>query len=145
MAEQTPMPPLTPSIIVSDVKATLNWFSKLGFTNEGQMDMPDGSIVHAEVAYGPGVRLMMGPAGEWGQPGGGGMSLYITLNESVDAFHDKAKAAGIQIADGLADQFWGDRTFTAQHPDGYKLMFAQHVRDVSWEEMKESMGQMAPA
>jgi uncharacterized glyoxalase superfamily protein PhnB len=136
---------LTPSITVRDVQDTLQWFAKLGFKTELEMPAPDGAIVHAEVSYGSGVRLMMGPPGEWGQPGGGGMSLYITLQESVDAYHDRAKAAGITITDALTDQFWGDRTFTVQHPDGYRITFAQHIRDVSLEEMVEAMKQFVPA
>lgn len=146
MAEQTPFPALVPSIMVNDVKGTLKWFEKLGFTVPVQMDTPDGTIVHAEVMYGPDVRIMLGPAGlGGGQPGSTGMSLYITLKESVDAYHNKVKAAGVTIADPLTDQFWGDRTFLVQHPDGYQIMFAQHLRDLSPEEMAEAMKQATPA
>jgi PhnB protein len=146
MAEQTVFPGLVPSIMVNDVKGTLAWFSKLGFNTEVEMPAPDGSIVHAEVSYAPDVRIMLGPAGMGGgQPGSTGMSLYITLKDSVDAYHNKVKAAGITIKDQLTDQFWGDRTFMVEHPDGYQIMFAQHTRDVTPEEMSEAMKQMAPA
>ncbi len=145
MADQQvpPMPALVPSIVVNDVKATLDWFTKLGFETLYTMPAPDGSIVHAEVGRGPNVRLMLGPASWGGTPGSTGMSIYITLGEGVDAYHDRVTAAGVTVKDPLTDQFWGDRTFAVQHPDGYQITFSQHVRDVSEEEMQQAMKQMA--
>ena len=144
MAEQQ-FPTLVPSIVVSDMKATLDWFVRLGFETVGQMAGPDGGLVHAAVKRGPEVCFMMGPASWGGTPGSTGMSVYINLQESVDAYHDQVRAAGIEIKDPLTDQFWGDRTFAVEHPDGYRIMFAQHVRDVSEEEMKAAMEQMSAA
>src|SRR5829696_1444639 len=111
MAEHQ-FPPIVPSIIVSDVKATLDWFTALGFETVTAMNGPDGNIVHAEVRRGPDVWFMMGPPGPWGSPGGAGMTIYIGLKESVDAYHDQVTANGITVKDPLTDQFWGDRTFS---------------------------------
>jgi PhnB protein len=144
MAEQH-LPAVVPSLIVHDVRATLDWFAKLGFETAFEMAGPDGSLVHAEVRRGPDVSFMMGPATWGGNPGSTGMSVYINLQESVDAYHDQVQTAGITIADPLTDQFWGDRTFTVEHPDGYRIMFAQHICDVSEAEMQEAMAQMASA
>lgn len=147
MSEQQtpPMPALVPSLVVNDVKATLDWFTRLGFDTRSTMAAPDGSIAHAEVGRGADVRLMLGPASWGGTPGSTGMTLYITLGESVDAYHDRVTAAGVKVKDPLTDQFWGDRTFAVQHPDGYQITFSQHVRDVSDEEMQAAMKQMAGA
>jgi PhnB protein len=144
MAEQQ-FPSLVPSLVVSDVKASLEWFGKLGFETMFEMPGPDGSIGHAEVARGPGVRFMMGPATWGGTPGSTGMRIYITLLESIDDFHETVNAAGIAITDPLTDQFWGDRTFAIEHPDGYRITFGQHIHDVSEEEMAAAMEQMSAA
>jgi PhnB protein len=144
MAEQQ-YPAVVPSLVVSDVRASLDWFGKLGFETGFTMEGPDGSIAHAEVRRGPDVAFMMGPSGWGGTPGSTGMSVYINLQEPVDAYHDRVSAAGVEIAEPLTDQFWGDRTFSVAHPDGYRIMFSQHVRDVSEEEMKAAMEQMAGA
>jgi PhnB protein len=142
MAEYN-FPAVVPSFVVSDMKASLEWFLKLGFTAQDQMAGPDGSLVHAEVRRGD-VVIMMGPTGFGGTPGSTGMSLYVNLSpESVDDYHDKVRAADVKISDPLCDQFWGDRTFQVEHPDGYRIMFSQHVRDVSPEEMAKAMEQMA--
>lgn len=143
MSEQQ-YPPVIPSLIVSDIQATLDWFGKLGYETTFAMPGPDGSIAHAEVKRGP-VHFMMGPEGWGGTPGSTGLSIYINLQESVDAYHDTATAAGVTISDPLADQFWGDRTFTVLHPDGYRIMFSEHIRDVAPEEMEAAMKEMAGA
>ena len=144
MAEYN-FPAVVPSLVVSDVKATLEWFHKLGFETQDEMAGPDGGIVHAEVRRGD-VVIMMGPSTWGGTPGSTGMTLYINLgSESVDEYHEKVRAAGVNITDPLTDQFWGDRTFQVEHPDGYRIMFSQHVRDVSPEEMAKAMEQMAAA
>src|SRR5437899_2683569 len=119
------MPALMPMIAVRDPKATIAWFEKLGFKQEGTMEAPDGGIVHAHLTRGPELRFMLGPAR--GETGSAGLELYVTLDESVDALYQRAAAAGIAADGAPQDQFWGDRTFTAVHPDGYRIMFAQHV------------------
>jgi PhnB protein len=136
-------PSLVPSIVVRDVAATLEWFNRLGFATVFTMPGPDGSIVHAEVARNADTRLMLGPASWGGTPGSPGMSLYIKADGSVDAYHDRATSAGIAVTEPLTTQFWGDRTFTVEHPDGYRFTFWEHVRDVSPEEMQRAMAQMA--
>jgi PhnB protein len=141
MAEYS-FPAVVPSFVVSDMKASLEWFHKLGFTTQDEMAGPDGSLVHAEVRRGE-VVIMLGPSGFGGTPGSTGMSLYVVLGESVDDYHGKVNAAGVKITEPLTDQFWGDRTFQVEHPDGYRIMFSQHVRDVSPEEMAKAMEQMA--
>lgn len=141
MSEQT-VRPLIPMFSVRDPKATIEWFRQLGFEAQEVMELPDGSIGHAAVERGP-VQFMLGPA--MGEVGSAGLSLYVNLDESVDAYHDSVVRNGVQPNEALQDQFWGDRTFTVMHPDGYKIMFAQHVRDVSEEEMKQAMEQWAAA
>ncbi len=145
MTTQQPMayPSVVPTIVVRDVAATLEWFNKLGFATVFTMSGPDGAIAHAEVARDADTRLMLGPD-SWGHtPGSTGMSLYIKVDD-VDAYYDRVTAAGITVTQPPADQFWGDRIFTVEHPDGYRFTFWQHVRDVSPEEMQLAVAQMAP-
>lgn len=138
------MSQLIPSLQVTDPAATITWFEKLGFTVGDVMTMPDGSIMHADVNRGDNVRIMFGPP-MMGGVGSAGMSLYLTIDGDIDGFHGQAQAAGVTIAHALEDQFWGDRTFAVTHPDGYMIMFAQHVRDVSPEEMQQAALQFAGA
>src|SRR5207248_5004011 len=65
-------------------------------------------------------------------------------DEDVDGLCDRARQGGVTIGEEPNDKFWGDRTFQVVHPDGYRITFAKHVRDVSEQEMHEAMKQWAP-
>ena len=134
-------PPIMPSFAVSDCQASIEWFEKLGFVSLGAATMPDGTIMHAELSRGP-ARIMLGPS--MGGLGAPGLELYMNLgNESVDALYESVRTAGVTISEEIQDQFWGDRTFKVQHPDGYAIMFAQTVRVVAMEEIDEYLKQHA--
>lgn len=134
-------PPIVPEFAVSDPRASIAWFEKLGFGVKGMATMPDGTIMYAELTRGDAL-VMLGPA--MGRPvGAPGLQLYMKLGDGIDACYQAAKAAGIEIAEEITDQFWGDRTFTVRHPDGYRIMFAQTVRQVSMEEVQEYLKQFA--
>ena len=133
---------IAPYIQVRDPQATIAWFEQLEFTCERAVTMADGQIAHAEVARGP-LRVMLSPV--YMGCGSEGMSLYVTLDEDIDAYHDRVVRAGATVTDPLTDQFWGDRTFSVRHPDGYSFMFAQEKRAVSLEELRAALVQMEPA
>jgi PhnB protein len=136
-----------PYLHATDAPATIAFLEKLGFTLDYAIKDPSGRVAHAELSRGP-LHFMVGQV-----PGpvvtGKGMeaplSLYVTLQESVDALHERATRAGITVEHPLTDQFWGDRTFSVLTPDGVSIMFAQNVRAVSPEELERAMAQAAPA
>ena len=55
--------------------------------------------------------------------------------DDIDAHHARAKEAGAEITREPEDQFYGDRTYGAKDPQGMSWYFAQHVREMSAEEM----------
>ncbi len=56
---------------------------------------------------------------------GGGVTLYFHVDMPVDAFADRFRdVEGVQVAQDLTDQWWGDRTFTIRDPWGYTLLFS---------------------
>jgi len=139
------MPALVPSLTVSDPRQTLEWFERLGFRTVFAMEMPDGTIGHCHVDRN-GAQVMFGPACADSRPGATGVQLYITLRgEHVDDLHERARQEGLTITMPPTDQFWGDRIFNVVHPDGYTFIFAEHVRDVSPEEIDAAVKQWADA
>ena len=66
--------------------------------------------------------------------------LYIYVDD-VDAHCEHARAAGATIVKEPEDQFYGDRHYTAQDPEGHQWVFGQHVCDVSDEECLQAMEQ----
>ena len=56
-------------------------------------------------------------------------SSVMCYVDDVDAHFARAKAAGAKIIAEPEDQFYGDRTYVAQDPEGHRWFFAQHVED----------------
>jgi len=123
---------MTPILWSKSVEDSVAFYeSKLGFTLAFAMRDPEGKIEHAMIAK-DAVSLMVGyQRGEDGEKVteglGGGPELYFDL-EAVDGYYASVQRAGAPITVALADQYWGDRTFTVTDPDGYRLTFSQTVR-----------------
>ena len=133
---------ITSNVFYDDLPAALDWLAKtFGFETRMSMPAPDGGIMHAEMQV-LDSAIMMSPtsAGEqWKSPQslGGSVTqgLYVFVDD-VDAHCKRARAAGAKVASDPEDMFWGDRTYVAEDPEGHRWTFAQHVRDVSPEDMK---------
>jgi uncharacterized glyoxalase superfamily protein PhnB len=135
---------IQPLISVRDVAASVAFYTDLlGFTLEGEpLPGQDGHPVFAVVKYGT-TNLNLDHT-EYDElppniPVGVGVDLYISLAEDVDidALYARVQAAGVTIIQSLRQQFWGDKRFVIQDPDGYRLSLAQNVQTVSHDEMSD--------
>jgi uncharacterized glyoxalase superfamily protein PhnB len=66
--------------------------------------------------------------------------LYV---ENADAAVARAEKAGAKVTMPLQDMFWGDRYAVLEDPYGHSWSIATHVRDVTPDEMKKAMKEMA--
>lgn len=139
---------LSPTLLVEDIAKSLNFYTEtLGFEEVGKMPGPDGQLVYASVKW-KDANIMFGEASwlsEEARPyRGTGVDFYILgdKEDDLDQYYKSLKERGVKIVKDIADQFWGDRTFSVKDPDGYQLTFAKTVRQVSEEEMIEAMKQM---
>ena len=139
-------PRINPYLYYEDVAGALEWLQKaFGFTEKVRMDMPDGSIAHAEIELDGGVIMLGRPSDDYRNPKNAGavtQSLYVYV-EDVDAHFAQAKAAGAEIISEPADQFYGDRNYNVADPEGHQWSFGTNVRTPTPEEMAEAMKQMA--
>jgi PhnB protein len=142
MAQNPPpdFPQITPYLLYEDVDAAVDWLvSVVGFTERLRMKGPDGRANHAEVQLGDGVVMMGNPGSDYQNPkrrGGATQLLYVYVDD-VERHFEAAKAAGATILREPADQFYGDRTYGLEDPEGHHWSFAQHVRDVTPEDMQQ--------
>ena len=60
--------------------------------------------------------------------------------EDLAAHYERARAAGARITQGPTLQFYGDRTYRALDLEGHVWNFAEKEKDVSLEEIEETMG-----
>lgn len=131
-------PQITPYLLYEDVDASVDWLIEaFGFVERVRMPGPDGKAVHAEVSFGKGVVMMGNPGPDFQNPKGrgGATQLVYVYVDDVDGHFEKSKGAGARILREPADQFYGDRTYGAEDPEGHQWSFAQHVRDPSPEDM----------
>jgi uncharacterized glyoxalase superfamily protein PhnB len=128
-----------PYLYYEDAAAALDFLtSALGFTEKVRMTEDDGRIGHAEVVIGEDGVVMLGQPPNTRNPkslGGKTQSIYVYVDD-VDAHFERAKAAGAKIVREPEDQFYGDRNYGVEDPEGHEWYFGTHVRDVSPEEMQ---------
>lgn len=110
---------------------------------EPRMTGPDGLVAHAEIRIGDSV-IMMGdewPDGPTLSPrslGGSTAALFI-YTDDVESMWQQAIDAGAEVVYPLEMQFYGDRGGRVRDPFGHTWGLAQHVEDVTPEEMERRM------
>jgi uncharacterized glyoxalase superfamily protein PhnB len=123
------MPRITPYLLYEDVAAALSWLTRtFGFRERMRMPGPDGTITHAEMEFGDGVVMMGCPGPDYQNPKRVGhvtQNLYVYVDD-VDKHFRHAKEAGAKILAEPADQFYGDRRYGAEDPEGHQWFFAQN-------------------
>ncbi len=136
-------PRITPYLIVDGAAEAIDFYgSVLGATQRGdRMEMPNGTIGHAELALGDSLIMLADEAPDWGAQGprtvGGSPVTVHVYVEDVDAVFAKALAAGATERQPVTDQFYGDRSGQFEDPWGHRWNVATHVEDVPPEEMAE--------
>jgi len=140
------MPRITTYLYYEDVTAALDWLSKaFGFRERLRIPGPDGQIAHAEMELADGVIMLGRPETAYRNPkalGGVTVSLYVYVDD-VDGHFQRARGAGAVVLSEPKDQFYGDRNYGVEDMEGHHWYFAQHVRDVTEEEMKQPAQQPA--
>ena len=135
---------VTPSLVVNGAAKAIEFYKKaLGAEEVSRFPSPDGkALMHAEIRIGDSTIML---ADEMPEAGGkspkayGGTSVaFFVYKENVDEAWKKALAAGGKVDMELADQFWGDRTGCFEDPFGHKWWLAQHIKDMTPEEMKSA-------
>jgi uncharacterized glyoxalase superfamily protein PhnB len=119
----------TTMLSYADASAALAFLTEaFGFEERFRMEMPDGSIGHAELSLADEVVML---ASEW--PAGGVVSplrltsvhaQVLVQVDDVDAHHARARAAGATIATEPADQDYGARSYRAIDPEGHRWIFS---------------------
>ena len=131
---------VTPYLTCKNSAQAIDFYkSAFGATEIMRMTTPDGKVSHAELKIGdshifladefPGMSTAPTP----GVKSACGIFLYL---ENVDAAFKGAVAGGAKVDMPLENQFWGDRYGKITDPFGHSWGLAQHVEDVTPEEMK---------
>ena len=119
-------PTVYPTLRYTDPRAAIKFLGDVfGLTEHSVAEGPDGSIQHAELAWGNGLIMLGGRGAEPGPFDTGHAVLYLAVDDP-DAHHDRAKAAGAQIIMELTDQPYGSRDYAATDPEGNVWCFGTY-------------------
>ncbi|CAN5485618.1 Dot/Icm type IV secretion system effector PhnB [soil metagenome] len=132
----------TPYLCCKDANAALAFYEKaFGAVRTMYLPMPGGKVGHAEIRIAGATIMLSDEFPEMGNVSpetlGGTATAILIYVDDVDAFVEKAEAAGAAILKPVADQFYGDRSAKLIDPSGHVWSFATHIEDVSAEEMEE--------
>jgi len=139
---------VTPHLVCAGAAKAIEFYKQAFGAEEGaRLPGPDGRLMHASVKIGDSQVMLVDEMPEWGALGpkslkGTPVTIHLYV-EDVDALVARAVKAGAKVTMPVADQFWGDRYGKLEDPFGHHWSVATHVRDVSVEEMREAMRQMA--
>ena len=151
MTEVQAIPPgfgaVLPYLVIKNAAAAFDFYQKaFGAETTLRMNMPSGAVMHAEMRIGSAVFMFSEQSDDWGTKspdmlGASPVTLMIYVPD-VDAFVERAAAAGATVTMPVSDQFWGDRSGCLQDPFGHNWMISTHIEDVSEEEMAKRSAQM---
>ena len=131
---------ITPALTCKGAAKAIYFYKEaFGAKEISRMEIPGGMIGHAELQIGdskifvsdefPGMSA--GPDSNSKVPS----SYLFIYTEDVDTVYNQAVSAGCTATMPLQNQFWGDRYGKVSDPFGHHWGLAQHVEDVSHEEM----------
>jgi PhnB protein len=129
---------VTPSLVVEGAAEAIAFYQK-AFGAEELMRAPDPSgkkIWHAQIRIGNSSLFINDAFPEMGGPASQAR-LWIYV-DGVDAAFKRAVDAGAQVKMPLADMFWGDRMGALSDRWGNHWTLAQHMKDLSPEELKRA-------
>ena len=133
---------VTPSLVVAGAAEAIDFYKKaLGAEEIMRFPAPDGTIMHAELRIGDSVIMLGEEMPEQGgrspKSYGGTPVSFFVYQENVDAAWTRAVGAGAKPIMPLADQFWGDRSGCVEDPFGHQWWLAQHIEDLTPEELQK--------
>ena len=134
---------VTPSLSITGADRAIDFYKKaFGAEELMRFPGPDGKIMHAEIKIGDSIIMLGEEMPEQGVRGpkslGGTPVGFFVYGDNVDAAWKRAVDAGARVVMPLADQFWGDRTGCLEDPFGHKWWLAQHIQDLTPDELRKN-------
>ncbi|MFD7710086.1 VOC family protein [Streptomyces sp. NPDC059785] len=124
-------PSICPALLYADAKAAIRQLTEaFGFTELSVYETEDGSVAHAELAYGNGVVMLgskdRGAVFDKAMKGAGPASVYVVVDD-VDAHHQQAVDHGADILVPPTDQDFGSRDYKARDLEGNVWSFGTYA------------------
>ncbi|KOU19885.1 glyoxalase [Streptomyces sp. WM6372] len=128
------VPSICPTLRYREAKAAIKLLTEaFGFSQVAVYEGEDGSVMHAELAYGNGL-VMLGSKGtgsvfDKAMGDGGPVGVYVVVDD-VDAHHRRAAEHGVEILMEPTDQDYGSRDYMAKDAEGNVWSFGTYAPQV---------------
>jgi uncharacterized glyoxalase superfamily protein PhnB len=137
---------ITPHIVVQGADRAATFYrAAFGAEELARIPTPDGRLMSVELRIGDSRLHLADEFPELGvlaPPSIGGTAVVLSLNvEDAEAVFAQALVAGAEVRQPLQEMFWGDLHGQLADPFGHRWNVAQHVRDVSHDEIVAAAAQ----
>jgi PhnB protein len=137
---------ITPHIVVQGADRAATFYrAAFGAEELARIPTPDGRLMSVELRIGDSRLHLADEFPELGvlaPPSIGGTAVVLSLNvEDAEAVFAQALVAGAEVRQPLQEMFWGDLQGQLADPFGHRWNVAQHVRDVSHDEIVAAAAQ----
>lgn len=120
------MPTVFPLLRYRDAPRAIEWLEDaFGFERRTVIENDDGTIAHAELAWGDGMVMLASSRDDDVGPRVGEGWTYVVV-EDADAHHARAMAAGAEIVMELSDMDYGSRDYSARDFEGNLWSFGTY-------------------
>jgi PhnB protein len=132
---------LSPHLVCAGGADAIDFYIKaFGATEMIRLRGPDGKLVHASVSINGSSVLLVDEMLDHGikSPktlGGTPVTIHLVVAD-VDAFVERAVAAGATVTMPVEDAFWGDRYGVLEDPFGHSWSVATPIREMSADEIQ---------
>jgi PhnB protein len=148
MSKPKPIPQgmhsVTPHLICAGAADAIEFYKKaFGAVEAARLPGPNGKLMHAAVRIGDSTVMLVDEMPEWGALGpkslkGSPVTIHLYVDDA-DAFVARAVKAGAKVTMPVDDMFWGDRYGKLIDPFGHHWSIAEHLEDLTPEQMRERM------
>lgn len=139
-------PRITSSVFYDDASAAIDWLCHtIGFEVRLKVEGEGGRIEHSELEFGDGLICVGSTGGKSSRPvplpgkspraaGGANTQMLCIYVDDVDAHFRRAKGAGAKVIDeptttDYGEDYWADRSYRIEDPEGHHWWFMQRMRD----------------
>jgi len=136
-----------PRLFCRDVAAAIAFYTDtFGAAERARRPGADGTVAHALLTIGPAMIMIEsewpGVANRAPEPNGSSPVVIYLYVENVDATLKRAEAAGAQVLDALANQFWGDRTAWIMDPAGHVWTIATRIEETTEQQRRDRLSRL---
>jgi PhnB protein len=138
---------VTPHIVVRGAAEASEWYQRaLGAEERGRVPVPGGKFMQIDLRFGESAVMLADEFPELGVVSpltlGGTYGALTIETDDADALWGRALEAGAEVSTPIQDAFWGERHGQILDPFGHRWGIAQHLRDVSAEEINAAAAAM---